>query len=156
MKHLNTPIYTAMRMYSIGSKVTKQSNDEVWQYLYFYKFLDLKGIYITLQYYIHSTAEVTDVHKCAKCSVHDRSSSDQAGFCYDVCTVPASLKCAWQLNGEHTNMPMYFLSSIQTHRLDCIQIIWTYSYIHNQFILKYSHTNSVSETKKIISTLCRS
>lgn len=60
-----------------------------------------------------------DVNKYAKCSVYDGSSWDHAGFCYhDVCTIPASLKCAWQLNGEHTDISVNCLLSTQTHRLD--------------------------------------
>lgn len=91
-----------------------------------------------------------DVHKYAKCSVYDGSRWDQAGFCYhDVGTVPASLKCAWQLIGEHTDISVYCLLSVQTHRLDYRHIIWTESYIHKQFTLKYSHTNSVSTTKPL-------
>jgi hypothetical protein len=33
MPYLNTPIYTVMHIYSIESKVTKQSDGVVWQYL---------------------------------------------------------------------------------------------------------------------------
>jgi hypothetical protein len=33
MMYLNTPIYTAMCVHSLESKVTKQSDGEIWQYL---------------------------------------------------------------------------------------------------------------------------
>jgi len=91
-----------------------------------------------------------DVHKYAKCSIYDGSHWDQGGFCYhDVCTVLASLKCAWQLIREHTDISVYCLLSTQTHRLNYGHIIWTESCIHKQFTLKYSHANSVSMTKPL-------
>lgn len=47
MPYLNTPIYTAMHIYSIESKVTKQSDGEVWQYLTTFINFQVYKVYVT-------------------------------------------------------------------------------------------------------------